>query len=65
MTWHVVLKQSRYGKPGATDDEILEAARRANAYDFVQAFDDKFDTLVGERGVRLSGYACMHSLSNV
>jgi len=44
-----------YGKPNATDSEIEEAARKANAFDFVCSFPDKFNTLVGERGIQLSG----------
>jgi ABC-type multidrug transport system fused ATPase/permease subunit len=44
-----------YGKPNATDAEIAEAARQANALDFVYSFPDKFNTLVGERGIQLSG----------
>lgn len=44
-----------YGKPNATDKEIEEAAKRANAYDFICTFPEKFDTVVGERGVKLSG----------
>ncbi len=44
-----------YGKPNATDLEIAEAARQANALDFVNSFPDKFNTLVGERGIQLSG----------
>lgn len=44
-----------YGKPNATDDEIYEAARQANAYTFIESFPEKFDTLVGERGIKLSG----------
>jgi ABC-type multidrug transport system fused ATPase/permease subunit len=44
-----------YGKPNATKAEILEAARRANALDFIERFPDKFETIVGERGVKLSG----------
>jgi ATP-binding cassette subfamily B protein len=45
----------RYGRPEATDDQVREAARAANAESFVDAFPEGFDTLVGERGVRLSG----------
>lgn len=45
----------RYGKPDATNDEIEEAARKANAFDFIESFPEKFETLVGERGVKLSG----------
>jgi ATP-binding cassette, subfamily B, bacterial len=44
-----------YGKPEATDAEINEAARKANAFDFIEAFPDKLATIVGERGVKLSG----------
>jgi ABC-type multidrug transport system fused ATPase/permease subunit len=44
-----------YGKPSASDEEIREAARKANAYDFIDSFPDKFETLVGERGIQLSG----------
>jgi ATP-binding cassette subfamily B protein/subfamily B ATP-binding cassette protein MsbA len=44
-----------YARPGATPAEIADAARRANAHDFITAFPDGYDTLVGERGVRLSG----------
>lgn len=44
-----------YGKPNATDAEIEEAARKANAYNFIESFPDKFATLVGERGIQLSG----------
>ncbi|HEY0895160.1 MAG TPA: ATP-binding cassette domain-containing protein, partial [Sphingobacteriaceae bacterium] len=44
-----------YGKLDATSEQIIEAARRANAYDFIAGFPEGFDTLVGERGVKLSG----------
>jgi len=44
-----------YGKPDATDEEILLAAKQANALNFVEGFPEKFETLVGERGVKLSG----------
>jgi ABC-type multidrug transport system fused ATPase/permease subunit len=44
-----------YGKPNATDEEIFTAAKQANALDFVNSFPEKFDTLVGERGIKLSG----------
>jgi ABC-type multidrug transport system fused ATPase/permease subunit len=44
-----------YGKPGASQEEIEEAARQANAHDFVLSFPDRYNTLVGERGVKLSG----------
>ncbi|HEX2937952.1 MAG TPA: ABC transporter ATP-binding protein [Ruminiclostridium sp.] len=44
-----------YGKPGASDSEIEEAAKRANIHDFIMSLEDGYDTYVGERGVRLSG----------
>ncbi len=44
-----------YGKPNATDQEILVAAKQANAYQFIESFPEKFETIVGERGIKLSG----------
>jgi ABC-type multidrug transport system fused ATPase/permease subunit len=44
-----------YGKPSATDDEILEAAAKANALEFINRFPERLDTVVGERGTQLSG----------
>jgi len=44
-----------YGKPGATDTEVKDAAIQANAWDFIQLFPDRMETVVGERGVQLSG----------
>ncbi len=44
-----------YGKQGATDEEIRAAAQQANALEFIDEFPDKFETLVGDRGVKLSG----------
>ena len=44
-----------YGRPGASAEEIREAARKANALDFIVKFTEKFSTMVGERGVKLSG----------
>lgn len=44
-----------YGKPNASDEEIFEAAKKANAFDFITSFPDTFNTLVGERGIQLSG----------
>jgi ATP-binding cassette subfamily B protein len=44
-----------YGKPEATQDEIYEAAAQANALEFIETFPEKFDTVVGDRGVKLSG----------
>jgi ABC-type multidrug transport system fused ATPase/permease subunit len=44
-----------YGKPGASDDEIANAAKNANAWDFISSFPKGLETLVGDRGVQLSG----------
>lgn len=44
-----------YGKPGSTEQEVREAARKANALEFIDKFPEGFNTLVGERGVKLSG----------
>ncbi|HEX3246474.1 MAG TPA: ATP-binding cassette domain-containing protein, partial [Chloroflexota bacterium] len=45
----------RLGKPQATDEEVIAAARQANAHDFIAALPDGYDTSIGERGVQLSG----------
>jgi ABC-type multidrug transport system fused ATPase/permease subunit len=44
-----------YGKPGASEQEIQQAAEQAYAKEFIESFPEKYDTLVGERGVKLSG----------
>lgn len=44
-----------YGKPTATDEEIISAAKRANAWQFIAGFPEGLDTVVGERGIKLSG----------
>jgi len=44
-----------YGNLGASEDEITDAAKAAYAYNFINGFRDRFDTIVGERGLRLSG----------
>lgn len=44
-----------YAKPGSTEDEIIQAAKKANAWQFISLFPEGLDTLVGERGVKLSG----------
>ena len=44
-----------YGKPDATMEEIVDAAKKANIHDFIMELPDKYDTFVGERGTRLSG----------
>ena len=45
----------RYGKPDATEEEIITAAKRANIHDYIMTLPDGYDTNIGERGVRLSG----------
>ncbi len=44
-----------YGKPNATEQEIIEAARKANALEFILSFPERMETIVGERGIKLSG----------
>ena len=44
-----------YGRPGATREEVMEAAKKAGAHDFIMSLPDGYDTFIGERGVRLSG----------
>lgn len=44
-----------YGKPNATDEEIITAAKKANAHEFVARFPEEYETIVGERGIKLSG----------
>lgn len=50
-----LLENIRYGKPEASMEEVLAAARQANALEFIESFPDGFETLVGERGIKLSG----------
>ena len=50
-----VLENIRYGRPDATDAEVMEAAKRAEIYDDIMSMPDGFQTYVGERGVMLSG----------
>ena len=50
-----VADNIRYGRPDASDDEVMEAAKRAEIYDDIAQMPQGFDTYVGERGVRLSG----------
>lgn len=50
-----VRENIAYGRPDATDDEIVEAARMANAHEFISRMPHGYDTLVGERGLTLSG----------
>ena len=44
-----------YGKPDASDEEIIEASQKANAHEFVSRFPESYETIVGERGIKLSG----------
>jgi ATP-binding cassette subfamily B protein len=50
-----VAENIAYGKPDASIAEIISAAKAANAHDFIMGFPDRYDTIVGERGARLSG----------
>jgi subfamily B ATP-binding cassette protein MsbA len=50
-----VWQNIAYGKPGATQEEIVQAARLANAHDFILKMPEGYETIVGERGVSLSG----------
>ena len=50
-----IMENIRYGRPGATTDEVIEAAQRAEIYDDIMAMPQGFDTYVGERGALLSG----------
>jgi ATP-binding cassette subfamily B protein len=56
MLFHRTLRDNiAYGKPDATDAEVIQAAKQAHAYEFIKELPQQFDTLVGERGVKLSG----------
>ncbi|XP_011881722.1 PREDICTED: ATP-binding cassette sub-family B member 8, mitochondrial-like [Vollenhovia emeryi] len=50
-----VMENIRYGRPCATDEEVIEAAKEANAHEFITKFPDSYATEVGERGTQLSG----------
>ncbi len=50
-----IFENIAYGKPDATAEEVQEAARKANAHDFIMSFPENYQTLVGERGIKLSG----------
>uniref|UniRef100_A0A672ZFN5 Mitochondrial potassium channel ATP-binding subunit n=1 Tax=Sphaeramia orbicularis TaxID=375764 RepID=A0A672ZFN5_9TELE len=50
-----VMENIRFGKPDATDEEVINAAKQANAHGFVTSFPDGYNTVVGERGATLSG----------
>ena len=56
MLFHRSLKENiRYGKREATDEEVIEAAKRAHCHEFIERLPSGYETLVGERGVKLSG----------
>ncbi len=50
-----LMENIRYAKPSATDEEVIRAATLANAHDFIMSFTQKYETFVGERGIKLSG----------
>lgn len=50
-----LLENIRYGRPDATDEEVVAAAKRAHAHEFVVELEHGYDTLVGERGIKISG----------
>ena len=50
-----IMENIRYGKPDATEEEIIEAAKNANAHDFIMSFPDGYHTDIGQRGIKLSG----------
>lgn len=50
-----LMENIRYGKPDATDDEVIAAAKLAHCDEFISTFEKGYDTLVGERGIKLSG----------
>ena len=50
-----IAENISYGRPGASREEILDAARKANAHDFIEKFPEGYETVVGERGIKLSG----------
>ena len=50
-----IMENIRYGKPDATDEEVIKAAKNANAHEFIMSFPDGYLTDIGQRGVKLSG----------
>ncbi len=50
-----LMENIRYGKPEATDQEVIEAAKLANCHEFIESLSDGYNTFVGERGIKLSG----------
>lgn len=50
-----IFENIAYGKPGASREEVIEAAKNANAHEFIMSFPDGYDTDIGQRGIKLSG----------
>lgn len=50
-----IMENIRYGNPDATDEDVIRAARNANAHEFIMSFPDGYDTDIGQRGAKLSG----------
>lgn len=50
-----IMENIRYGKPDATEAEVIEAAKSANAHEFIMSFPDGYETDIGQRGIKLSG----------
>lgn len=50
-----IIDNIRYGRPDATDEEVIRAAKAANAHEFIMELADGYDTDIGQRGVKLSG----------
>lgn len=50
-----IFENIAYGKPGATREEVIQAAKNANAHEFIMSFPDGYDTDIGQRGIKLSG----------
>ena len=50
-----ILYNIRYGRPGASDEEVFEAARAAHIHEFIESLPQKYEAMVGERGLKLSG----------
>jgi ATP-binding cassette subfamily B protein len=53
--WGTIKENILYGRPGATDEEIIAAAKKARIHDFISTLPNGYDSLVGERGIKLSG----------
>lgn len=50
-----IIENIRYGRPGATDEEVYEAAKKAHAHEFIMSLPEGYDTDIGQRGIKLSG----------